>query len=97
MFDLYWTPEAHDTYQTLKSSPSLLKRYKAVRKTLQLLAGDPRHNSLQTHEFSSLRGPGGEKVFEAYAEQRTAAAYRVFWFYGPAKDCITIVAITPHP
>jgi len=44
-----------------------------------------------------LKGPNGEKVFEAYAEQKTPAAYRVFWFYGPSRGKITIFAITPHP
>jgi hypothetical protein len=81
----------------MKSSSSLSKRYKAVKKTIQLLAVDPHHSSLQTHEFSSLKGPNGEKVFEAYAEQNTPAAYRVFWYYGPSKDRITILAITKHP
>jgi len=28
---------------------------------------------------------------------RPAAAYRVFWCYGPAKGDITIIAITRHP
>ncbi|MCJ7514805.1 MAG: hypothetical protein MUO89_02380 [Dehalococcoidia bacterium] len=81
----------------LKSSPSQSKRYQAVKKTIRLLAMNPRHNSLQTHEYISLKGPNGEKVFEAYAEQRTPAAYRVFWYYGPSKGIITIFAITPHP
>ena len=65
-------------------------------KTLKLLAQNPRYPSLQTHEFSSLKGPKGEKVFEAYAEQDTPAAYRVFWYYGPERGEITIVAITRH-
>ncbi len=38
-----------------------------------------------------------EKIFEAYAEQSTPAAYRIFWYYGPEKDQITVVAIIPHP
>ncbi len=97
MFELYLTPEARDAYQALKSDASQRKRYKAVKKALKLLASDPRHNSLQTHEFTSLKGPGGEKIFEAYVEQQTPAAYRIFWYYGPAKGCITIVTVTPHP
>jgi hypothetical protein len=38
-------------------------------------------------------------VFEAYAQNRTPGAYRIFWCYGPDKDKgdITITAITPHP
>ena len=97
MFEIFWTLQSQSDYNRLKSEPSLQKRYKAVKKTIQLLASDPRHNSLQTHEFSSLKGPHGEKIFEAYAEQNTPAAYRVFWYYGPSKDQITIIAITRHP
>jgi hypothetical protein len=68
-----------------------------VRKTLRFLSDDPRHPGLRTHEFTSLKGPQGEKVFVAYAEQATPAAYRVFWYYGPEENQITIIAITPHP
>jgi hypothetical protein len=97
LFELEWTDEAKATYVHLKSDASQKKRYKAVRKTIRLLAENPRHRSLQTHQFFSLRGHNGAKVFEAYAEQKTPAAYRVFWFYGPSKGKITIFAITPHP
>ncbi len=97
MFELEWTKAAEDTYHLLKADAAQQKRYKAVKKTIQFLAENPRHNSLQTHEYSSLQGPNGEKVFEAYAEQKTPAAYRVFWYYGSARGKITIFAITPHP
>ena len=97
MFELKWTAEADETYNLLKGDASQKKRYKAVRKTIKFLAIDPRHNSLQTHEYMSLKGPNGEKVFEAYAEQKTPAAYRVFWYYGPSRGIITIFAITSHP
>ena len=97
LFELEWTDEAKATYIRLKSNASQKKRYKAVKKTIGLLAKNPRHKSLQTHPFFSLKGPNGEKVFEAYAEQKTPAAYRVFWYYGPHEDQITIIAITPHP
>lgn len=97
LFELEWTDEAKATYVRLKNNPSQRKRHKAVEKTIKLLAENPRHKSLQTHQYFSLRGPHGEKVFEAYAEQKTPAAYRVFWFYGPSKRKITIFAITPHP
>jgi len=73
------------------------KRELAVKKALALLEKTPRHPSLKTHKFSSLSGPVGEPVFEASAENRTPQAYRIFWHYGPAKDRITVVAITPHP
>ena len=96
-FELQWTNEARATYHLLKNDASQNKRYKAVKKTLKLLAKDPRYPSLQTHPYVSLSGPNGEKVFVSYAEQRTPAAYRVFWYYGHSKDIITIFAITPHP
>jgi hypothetical protein len=97
LFELEWTKEAEETYNLLKGDASQKKRYKAVKKTIQFLAKNPRHNSLQTHEYLSLKGPNGGKVFEAYAEQNTPAAYRVFWYYGPARGLITIFAITSHP
>ena len=97
MFDLEWTDEARQAYILLKANTAQIKRYKAVRKTIKSLANNPRHPSLQTHEFISLTGPNGEKIFEAYAEQKTPAAYRVFWYYGPSRGIITILTITPHP
>ena len=56
-----------------------------------------RHPGLRTHEFTSLKGPNQEKVFEPYVENNTPSAYRVFWFYGPGTGAITVLAITPHP
>ena len=97
LFELYWTSEAATVFSHLKSDASRQKQYQAVRKALQFLASNPRHNSLQTHEFTSLQCPNGEKVFEAYAEQNTPAAYRIFWFYGPERGMITVVTIVSHP
>ncbi|UCH95775.1 MAG: hypothetical protein JSV88_02720 [Candidatus Aminicenantes bacterium] len=97
MFDIFPTDQAQSQLERLKSDKGLAKRYKAVKKAIRFLSANPRHQSLHTHEFSSLKGPKGEKVFEAYAEQSTPAAYRIFWYYGPGKNQITIIAITPHP
>lgn len=84
-----------------KSSPGSRQfgLYKQIRKTLQLLQTNPRHLGLHTHEYSSLETPfnSKEKVFEAYAQNNTPGAYRVYWCYGPEKKQITIIAITPHP
>ena len=97
MFEIKWTDEAKAVYSSLKDDSSVKSRYKAVKKTITLLAGNPRHPGLQTHQFYSLEGPNGEKVFEAYAQQKTPAAYRVFWYYGPERNTITILTITSHP
>jgi len=44
-----------------------------------------------------LESIGGKKVFEAYAEQSASAAYRVFFYYGPHQDELTIFSIIPYP
>ena len=96
-FFLSFTPTAKSNLKKLKESAHLEKRFKTVFKALKFLQENPRHHSLQTHEFSSFKGPRGEKVFEAYAEQDTPAACRIFFFYGQQRGEIVIVAITPHP
>ena len=97
MFELEWTDEAKEVYNRLKGNPSQKIRYNAVKKTLKYLSENPHHNSLQTHPFLSLEGPNGEKVFEAYAQQNTPAAYRVFWYYGAKRCTIVLLTITAHP
>src|SRR5262245_52773871 len=96
-FKLRFTHQADANLAALENDAGLAKRLKAVRKALGYLETNPRHQSLNTHKYSSLRGPSGEEVFEAYAENLTAAAYRIFWHYGPGKEVITIIAITAHP
>jgi hypothetical protein len=73
--------------------------FKQIEKCVRLLLDNPRHPGLCTHEYSSIEHPydRNQKVFEAYAQNRTPGAYRVFWCYGPAKGEITLIAITPHP
>jgi len=97
LFEIFLTDQAKDQLHTLKADRGLGKRFKAVKKTLQFLAANPRHQGLKTHDYTSLKGPNGQKVFEAYAEQSTSAAYRIFWYYGPGPKAITIIAITRHP
>jgi len=96
-FFLSLTPTAKKSLRELKESAPLEKRFKAVSKALKYLAENPRHQSLQTHRYFSLYGPDGEKVFEAYAEQDTPAAYRIFFYYGKARGEIVVFAVTPHP
>ena len=96
-FELLFTDRAAADLDILQADASLAKRLKAVRKALGLLETNPRHPGLNTHKFSSLKGPGGEEVFEAYAENKTPAAWRIFWHYGPDTKQITILTITPHP
>lgn len=96
-FALLFQPSAEAQYHALAENQALSKRFKSVRKALGLLQTNPRHPDLNTHKYTSLKGPRGEEIFEAYAENKTPAAYRIFWFYGPDKRTITVFAITPHP
>jgi hypothetical protein len=73
--------------------------FKQVEKCVRLLLENPRHPGLNTHGYDSIDHPFDDegKVFEAYVQNRTPGAYRLFWCYGPGKGEITILAITPHP
>lgn len=102
--ELHLTPEARRNLADLEKSAAKRGTLKQVRKTLALLETNIRHPSLNTHSFRSLRGPAGEEVFEAYAQNETPGAYRVFFIYGPDRvegkkriAVLTIIAITAHP
>ena len=103
--ELRFTFEADRQLTIIENDPSLKSVRQQVRKTLRYLETNLRAKSLQTHEYQSLTRRYGIKVFEAYVQQKTPAAYRVFWHYGPdetAKDgrripIITVIAITRHP
>jgi hypothetical protein len=99
-----FTPTADRQLTALENAPSKAALLGQVRKAIGYLEIDPHHPGLQTHEFSSLTGVNGERIFEAYAQNNTPGAYRVFWHYGPDEirgrkrtQVITIVAITAHP
>ncbi|MGB8412485.1 MAG: type II toxin-antitoxin system RelE/ParE family toxin [Candidatus Binatus sp.] len=95
-FSLKLTTRAIKDMEALARDAGQQKRFKSVQKAFGLLETNPKHQSLRTHKFQSLQGPNGEPVFEAYAENKTPAAYRIFFYYGP-NDEIVIIAITPHP
>ena len=73
------------------------KLFKQVTKALFLLERNPRHNSLQSHEILPLSKRAGYKVFQSYLENRTPAAGRIYWAYGPNEGDISIVGVEPHP
>jgi hypothetical protein len=114
-FKIIFVEPAGSTYQNLESAAQkahqnrMTKKvkktskqeglFKQVHKTIGYLAENPKHPSLNTHEYDSINNPydASKKVFEAYAQNSTPGAYRVFWCYRPDKNEITIIAITPHP
>ena len=64
MFEIFLTDEAKNQLEKLKKDKGLEKRYHAVKKAIHFLSENPRHRSLKTHEFTSLIGSKGEKIFE---------------------------------
>ena len=103
--ELRYTITADEKLKKIENDLSLKAVLKQVKKTLGYLETNLRAKSLQSHEFESLTRRYGEKVFEAYAQQNTPGACRVFWHYGPDEmdkkgnriPIITVVDITPHP
>jgi hypothetical protein len=99
-----FTLTADGQYSDLENTLSKAGTFEQVRKAIGYLEIDPHHPSLNAHEFTSLAGANGEKIFEAYAQNKNPGAYRIFWHYGPDETkgkkripVITIVAITPIP
>jgi hypothetical protein len=102
---LRFTPTAHEQLSRIEADPALEGVLKQVRKTLGYLETDLRSKSLQTHKHDALTIRYKREVFEAYAQQNTPGAYRVYWYYGPDEvdksgkrtAIITVLFITPHP
>lgn len=102
--EIRFTAEGRANLAALESTPAKAGVLKQVRKTLGLMEINLRHPSLATHRYESVAGPNGEEVFEAYAQNQTPGAYRVFFVYGPDRTegkkripVLTVIAITPHP
>jgi len=82
-----------------KKSSKQLSLAKQVNKTLALLAQNPKHPGLHSHPYDGIANPfsPGKCVWEAYVQNRTPAAYHLFWCYGPDEGQLTVLAITAHP
>lgn len=101
---LTFTATADRQLTAIEADPAKTGLLGQINKALGFLELDPRHPSLRTHKYTSLQGERGKEVFEAYAQNNTPGAYRIFWHYGPDEvvkrkrtAVITIIAITPHP
>ena len=97
MFEIKFTVTAKETLRRLEKNSAHSGLVKQIKKSLGYLQADPKHPSLKTHPYEAIPNPfsSKEKVFEAYAQNNTPGAYRIFWCYGPDKKQITIIAITP--
>ena len=102
--ELRFTPEAQRNLKDLAAEPAKAAVLKQVRKILGLMETNLHHPSLNTRKYDSISGPNGEEVFEAYAQNKTPGAYRIFFIYGSDRTegkkhvpVLTVIAITPHP
>ena len=95
-FKIKWTSIAEEQYNEIKNDNSKEGLFKQIKKTIKFLSIDPRHHSLHTHEYQTLTQRFGQKVFVAYVQNKTPAAYRLFFYYS-GKGEITIKSITEHP
>jgi hypothetical protein len=77
---------------------SLKDREKAVKKALAHLERDPRHPGLHTHKLKGELCPHGGDVWQAYAENKRAGAYRITFCYPPGEaNTIHVIDIMMHP
>ena len=78
-------------------SKSERKLFTKWGKAMALLEANPRHPGLSSHDIPPLSRRYGKRVWQSYLENRTPAAGRIFWVYGPDQGDITIIGIEPHP
>jgi hypothetical protein len=92
------TKRVQDTITALargkRADPARLKK---ITKTISALGTDHRHPGLASHRYAKLDPFVGEKVWESYVENDTPSAWRIWWFFGPGADEITIIGLGPHP
>jgi hypothetical protein len=101
-YELRYTKLANKQFADVHKQDSV--KHRKVVKCLRKIAEGPKQSGLNSHKYSSMLGPNGEEVWESYVENKTPAAWRVFWCYGPDEKngdevlkIITIIAIAPHP
>ena len=79
MFDIHMgVPEMEEFWNSLaekvisgKASKGEIKQYNLIGKALVLLANNPRHPSLQSHEIDVLTARYGTKVWCSYMQNHT--------------------------
>jgi len=101
---LRFTSESAAQLQELAATPAQKGLHKQVLKPLGLLQINTRHPGLNVHPYHSKRGAGGETLWEAYIQNKTPGAYRLFFHYGPDElidgkrvPTLTVLSISPHP
>ena len=96
-FRLGLTTEARAARDELKRTNE--KKWKKVNKALKFLETNPHHPGLHAHKWPNLKGkaPDGGDYWNAYVENDTPSAWRIFFYY-PRDDpgAIYVTTIEPH-
>jgi hypothetical protein len=95
-YEIYYTGEAEANLRQLKNQ-GRFDKLKKIKSTVKKLKIDPKHPGLHTHKNNSIKNFKSQDTFQSYVENKTPGAFRIFWYWGPEKNEITIFAITPHP
>jgi hypothetical protein len=97
-FKLAFGPNAVAVMSRLRADQAQAKRLKAVEKALGLMQVSLRHQALNTHKYEGTKCPHKMDLFEAYAENSTPGAYRIFFCYDPdLRETLLIVDVCAHP
>lgn len=99
-FKLRFAKQASEMLNALENDPSQQVKLKKVRRALGRLEQNPRHPGLHSHHYESFPADRDVKVWDSYVENRTPAAWRIFWQYGPDEPdqrVLTVLYIGPHP
>jgi hypothetical protein len=71
--------------------------YNKLAKALRSLSENPRHPGLESHAIDALSRRYAHKVWQSCLENKTPAAGRLFWVYGPGRGEITVIGLEPRP
>ena len=99
-FKLRFAKQASEMLDSLEIDPSQQVKLRKVRRALGRLEQNPRHRGLHSHHYERFPADRDVKVWDSYVENRTPAAWRIFWRYGPDERglrVITVLYIGPHP
>ncbi len=80
---------AEENLKALKKEAHLAKRYKAVTKALINLADNPKHPSLQTHEYHSSLAPVGRRFLKPM--QRIILRGRIEFYFIMAVSVVKLI------
>ncbi len=96
-YKLQITSELKELLKLLSQNPAKAGLEYQLKAAITKIAHDPRYKGLNSHKYESLNERYGQEIWESYVQNNTPGAWRLFWFYGPEKDEITLVLATPHP